>query len=372
MKSPQEEWGIVLYFEAMLALNNIDEAFRALRDFIERVPRDTEGLKWLYVDRAIECDRLQLALDMNARRAVIQPDPPKSYAVAIQCFNKPDTLDKVLAALVRCDETEAFDLVIGQDNAVGSAKQATYSRPAEEVRAVIGKWIPELLNKFNSVEVKLGSRNRGTAPTCRQLLDHVTSKYDGFVFLEDDCVFSKDALRWAHYHLQYSLGIDTYWFASCESIFFDSKGNATSEEKIQLLQEYARRNDVHSTYVEINFVPSTCFITTREVWEKARGVRSFPHGPESLNKYLKSSEKKTLAPVVPRASDIGMLHELGFSVAILGRSHVKEIKETYLTSEGLFDTDKCRLYTENRDSLWSASCLMKEEFIYKLLSKDLS
>jgi hypothetical protein len=366
MASPAEEWGIILLFETLLSLARVDEAFDSLGAYINESSGDTEALKRLYVDMGVEHDRWQLALPMNERRAVILPDQAKSYAVAVQCFNKTDTLDMLFDALVRCRQTQSFNLVIFQDSAEGSAKEAQYAPASAEVREVIAKWLPILLDRFRTVEVNLSGRNRGTAPTCRRLLDFVSSRYAGFVFLEDDCILAEDALLWALHHLENNIGLDSYWFAACESVFFNSEGTPVSQDNLERLQEYARQEGVHSSYVELDFVPSTCFITTKEVWEQTKSVRSFPHGPESLNKFLTHLGKKTLSPVVPRARDIGMLHELGYSVAMLGKDQVKEVKDTYITSGGLFHAENCQLFAGNRDKLWLASCKMNEEFIFAL------
>lgn len=364
--SPDEEWGLVLEFEALLAAGRLDAAFSMLGAFIDARRSDTEALKRLYVDRCVDHDRWDLALVMNERRTVILPDRARDYAVAVQCFNKTDTLDALFGALVRCQESDAFDLVVFQDSAEGSAREAQYAPASAAVREVIARWLPALLETFRTVEFRLARANRGTAPSCRQLLDHVCAGHEGFVFLEDDCILAEDALRWALHHLRHSIGPDRYWFASCESVFFNSEGVAVADEQLRRLQHHARQYGIHSAHVELDFVPSTCFITTRKIWEKTRNVRSFPHGPESLNAYLRRLGRKTLSPVVPRARDIGMLHDLGYSVAMLGKDRVREVKNTYLLSDGMFLPEACRLYSGNRDRLWLASCRMRDDQIAAL------
>jgi hypothetical protein len=116
----------------------------------------------------------------------------------------------------------------------------------------------------------------------------------------------------------------------------------------------------------LEFVPSTCFMTTREIWKICANIRSFTRGPESLTQFLKPLERKTLAPLVPRASDVGMLHELGYSVAMLGAENVKEIKQTYLLSDGQLDLEKIKHFKGDAGLLYSASVLLDEKSISRL------
>jgi hypothetical protein len=73
--------------------------------------------------------------------------------------------------------------------------------------------------------------------------------------------------------------------------------------------------------------------------------------------------RKTVSPLVPRASDIGMQHELGYSVTLMGRNNVKETKTTYLMAEGSFEPKESTLFVGNSDLLYAATSVLKTEHL---------
>jgi tetratricopeptide (TPR) repeat protein len=368
-RNPSNGWGQTIFFEVSLEMGQINEAFLELKNFINSDHgNNVENIKAMYVDRAVMNGRYDLAGAMNETRKVIKEHKklPK-YALAVQCFNKSDTLDKVFASLVECRGAREYSLVILQDSAQDSKKPEIYGVAAEEVKAVIGKWIPKLMSTFESVELLENPVNKGTAPSCRRLLDRVADRFDGFLFIEDDCLLTKDALEWASYHLEHSISTTNYWVGTCESIFFNSGRLVPTPSQIETLTACARKPNFRASYVGLDFVPSTCFFTTKDIWRIIANVRSFTRGPDSLNQLVKPMGIKTIAPVVPRASDIGMLHELGYSVAMLGKDNVKEIKQTYVLSDGEpLDPADIHLYSEDQGLLFSASVKLEEKSISKL------
>lgn len=368
-RTPQSNWGQFLQYELLVAMGRDDEALSRLRTYIDSGVPDIELAKAVYVDRAVINDYFDLASEVNETRDVIVKDKalPK-YALAVQCFNKSDTLEKVFSSLIECIGTEAFALVILQDSPRNSKKPEVYESAAESVQRAIGNWLPKLISAFESVEVLQNPTNKGTAPSCRRLLDRVVDRYEGFLFIEDDCLLAPDALEWAKYCLKYKISPTSYWFASCESIYFNSRNVIPSGDQIELLTKYARLPDVRSAYIGVDFVPSTCFITTCEIWKVIANIRSFTRGPDSLNIFLKKAGFKSLLPIVPRASDIGMLHELGYSVAMLGKDNVKEIKQTYILSDCIEITpDEFDLFIGDQGGLFSASVKLDNIAIRRLL-----
>jgi hypothetical protein len=62
-----------------------------------------------------------------------------------------------------------------------------------------------------------------------------------------------------------------------------------------------------------------------------------------------------------------MLHELGYSVAMLGKENVKEIKNTYLLSDSSYlDPLEIRPFTQDRDLLFAAASRLDSSAISKL------
>lgn len=367
--NPDAAWAHIILFDANLKLEKKQEAYETLLKYIDKGDDCGDAAKISFISNAVTDGLFASAAQVNEIRSPIQKMKSfriPRYAVAVQCFNKEDTFDKALAALVECTGSENFSLFILQDSAKSSKKEAVYSKEAEKVRLTIGKWMPKLMEKFSKVEILVNAQNLGTAPSCRRLLDEVSEKYDGFLFLEDDCVLSRDALEWTHYVLQNQISTYGNWFGTCESIFFDSKSVVPPSVTLDTLKGYANSVPVLSSYVLLDFVPSTCFITTKEVWKICSQIRSFVKGPESLTAFTSSIKRKTIAPVVPRASDIGMLHEFGYSVSNLGRGQVKEIKNTYVMSNPKEKIHCYDLYSGNLDLLYSASVRLHHKSVEKL------
>jgi hypothetical protein len=352
-------WGQSLLLSCRIKGNiNVDKGFDDFFNFITLVDSTSEGGKAFFVDEAVKHGKFYQAAIINEMRHVISGHPlmPK-FAIAVQCFNKADTLDKVFENLCRCDGTNEFSLVILQDSLVGSTKKDKYLEGVNEVKDKISEWLPLLMSCFGSVEILSNSENLGTAPSCRRLLDYVCNKYEGFMFIEDDCLVSEDALLWALVSLNKFISPYKYWFSTCESIFFNSAGKHVSDTSLHKLNVIAKKTDIANAYVELDFVPSTCFITSSEVWKICGKVRSFVRGPESLTAFVQASNKKTLSPLVPRANDIGMLHENGYSVDMLGAENVKEAKTTYLTSlcSDSREQPTPTLYKGNVDRLYAST-----------------
>jgi len=216
---------------------------------------------------------------------------------------------------------------------------------------------------FFSVEVLQNERNLGTAPTCRRMLDHVANNYSGFVFIEDDCLLAPSALDWCRHHMKKTVNTTGPWFLSAESIFFDRQDREITAEQHKKLADFAGLPAIRNAYHLLNFVPSTCFGTTSDIWRICANVRSFTRGPESLTRYMTAMGRKTVSPLVPRASDIGMQHELGYSVTLMGRNNVKETKTTYLMAEGSFEPKESTLFVGNSDLLYAATSVLKTEHL---------
>lgn len=291
-----------------------------------------------FINSAVCMKDFQRAAEINLMRDVIVDGLKKArYALALQTFCKADTLKQVLESLLKLKDSEQFSLYILQDTPAEN-HSAKYTEGFQDVQQVLAAYLSKLQLVFESVHVYTNTKNMGTAPSCKKLLDRVIEVTDGFMFIEDDCILSSDALKFAKTMLENKISENgKYWFASCESTFFNNKeGNEIDIDKVK--RDIEQRSLNQKLYT-MSFVPSTCFITSREIWLQCSNFRSFPRGPESLTAYIKDISKLTIAPVVPRARDIGMLHDLGYSVMNLGKDGVKEVKEHFLDSD-LFEETK--------------------------------
>jgi hypothetical protein len=330
-KSPSNSWARHLKHQIDTKLQGSKTAQDELYKFLlENGTHET--LAATFINTAIQLGDFLRAKEINEARCVIHDQNVSApFAIALQTFCKADTLRNVLDSLLLCNETDKFHLFIIQD--FPSDKHSDkYTIGHREVNELISSYIDKLRGKFELVSFVSNYENLGTAPTCRKLLDKVCNDYKGFVFLEDDCILSKDALKLAHYLLKSEIGLESkYWFGSLESTFYNLA--EVDREHVEREIENAEKNNLQQGLYEIDFVPSTCFISTVEIWELVKAFRSFPKGPESLTHYIKSIGKKTLLPIVPRARDKGMTHELGYSVHKLGQEGVKEHKHHFLDAD---------------------------------------
>lgn len=337
--NPNNNWTRVIKFNVDEQRFGVEYALDELYQYLLVSNFSSESLIRIFVDKSVSVNEFSRSQEANSHRSVIRSGIGPKYCIALQCFNKADVLRKVLDRLIKCNSQGDFELIIIQDMYL-EEDAGKYQEGWNDVRSLLKEFYFELVAKFGSVTVIYNNENLGTAPTCKKLLDRASKLYEGFVFIEDNCLLSKDALVLSKEFLRNHVGMDSkYWFATCESINFDSKSNEVSEEQVNnVLPSESDLNQWKAMCGELNFVPSTCFITTSQVWREVSNIRGFVRGPESLSKYTSSLGKKTLFPLIPRASDIGMLHALGYSVKHLSLEGVKEIKNTYYFPD-YHDTD---------------------------------
>lgn len=335
-------WGRHLKYQIDIELYGTETAQDELYKFLSESGTH-ETLAATFINTAVRLGDFLRAKEINeARRVISGQKLTAPYAIALQTFCKADTLEDLLDSLLSCTGGDRFHLTIIQD-APNSKHSEKYTAGHIKVKNVINKYLNQLRDKFELVSLVTNYENLGTAPTCRKVLDRICDDYEGFVFLEDDCVLSKDALELASYLLSSEISIESNcWFGSLESTFYNVA--EVDSEHVSGEVENAVKNNLQQGLYEIDFVPSTCFISNSEIWGKVKSFRSFPKGPESLTSYIKTIGKKTLLPVVPRARDKGMTHELGYSVHMLGKNSVKEHKHHFLDSNDFnVDTEYWKL-----------------------------
>jgi len=347
-------WGNKLLFDALLANHQFDEALQSFQTFIRSEPGRESEKAW-YVQRAAELGFLDAAGEMNETRDVIcNVKPAPTHALALQCFCKADTLETVFNSLAKLEGIEGCSLVIIQDSDVDINAGARYQRGHKDVQNLISTWLPSMSSKFFSVELLQNDRNLGTAPTCRRLLDYVATKYEAFLFIEDDCNLSSTSVAWAFDQIGRRINPSGCWFVTCESSFFDREDRQISNEIKLRLRRIAVHDRIRDAVCLLNYVPSTCFGTTSTIWRLCRGPRSFTRGPESLSMFVAREGHKIISPVVPRASDVGMLHELGYSFSRVG-SNVREKKNTVLMACHAVVPDNSSEYEGDLDLLYAAT-----------------
>lgn len=369
-RQPHSAWGIVLQHKILKSSGDRSGAIECLREFIEHhSAHATEGIRALLVDQAAEQGMFDLAIEANDSRQIFCAHQSVRLAVAVQCFAKVGTLQRCLDALMKCRGAQDFTLFILQDALEGSKKPDVYERGHAQVRAAIAEALPALVDRFFAVSVLQNRVNMGTTGSCRRLLDHVAEHTSGFVFLEDDCILAPDALEWVGFHMDNTITPHEAMIGACESIFFDARKKTIRPDQREALTSVARRPEVRWAHTLQQFVPSTCFFTTSEIWDEISSIRGFPRGDFNLTHYMRQTGRSCIMPTVPRAADIGMLDEMGYSVNTLGRDAVAEVKNCYVMSlDEELDPTRMKLYEGHIGHLFDASVNLSDAAIEKLVA----
>ena len=116
-----------------------------------------------------------------------------------------------------------------------------------------------------------------------------------------------------------------------ESIYFNSKKyTPPTKEEINLIKQKTKDKELNKYYMifEGKFHTSSIFSTTKDIWNKDLTMfKGQKNGANLLNKIIQKNNWGVIFPIVPRAKDIGMLHEDGWSVSWHGKEKIKEIKK---------------------------------------------
>ena len=284
-----------------------------------------------------------------------------STALVIQCFIKLDTLKGLCESLLRCDGHEDLDLIFWCDSALNSRNPECYKPMQVAVIDFLQTFMEDHLTHFKSIKTRLNEVNQGPCKTCQIALDFAFLDHDFAVFAEDDVLFAADALRWFEaIRGQGLLQDDRYWAVTGESIFFNAEHRALPEGWRDEMLSLAVREDLVEYYIHHNFLPSTCFATSREKWMIFGSTRGQPLGDVDVCQRCAAEDRHGIFPVVPRVKDVGMLHDDGFSVSIHTAAGVSEIKNTYLMSDDLPGTaqlspGKFREYKKSAGELFTQS-----------------
>jgi len=259
-----------------------------------------------------------------------------SSAIVVQCFAKPDTLAGLCASLLQCEGTRDFHLIFWSDAPGAGHNAERHAAQNLLVKAQLAAFITDNQQNFASVSLLGNERNLGTCATCAAALNYAFAVHEFVIFTEDDTVFARDALQWfTALHELAVLDRPEILALAGESIYFDARAEALAEGYAARAAAAAGARGLTSDYVQHNFVPSTCFATTRAKWGVFGGLRGQPRGDEDVCQLCREQDLHCVFPVVARVKDVGMLHADGYSVAVLGAENVREIKNTYLMADDL-------------------------------------
>jgi hypothetical protein len=268
----------------------------------------------------------------------------RGTALVIQPFIKPDTLAALLRTLVRCSRKETVRLIFFSDNPSGLAaathpgspgKEAEFSEKNRQVMALANEFRDAHRNDFRDVVVQTADRHLGPCATCRSAIDFAFESDDLVILTEDDSLFSEDAIEWyQRIHDSGIMDVPENWAVTGESIYFDAKTTRPAPEYIERARAACIRRGYFHQHTRFRHLPATSFAVVKPKWDLFRELRGQDRGDEKVCSALREQKNFVVFPILARVTNVGMLHEDGYSVAIIGAEEVavRGNFNTYLTS----------------------------------------
>jgi hypothetical protein len=285
-------------------------------------------------------------------------------SLVIQPYVKEDTLEAELRSLLRCPERKSATLVFFSDTPPG--RNDDHARKNERVMRLLRDFRDARRHEFADVVLLRADRHLGPYRTCRAALDAAFELTDYAVFTEDDMLFATDALRW--FSRMYESGVldaDENWAIAGESVFFNARNETPSEEHVAAARSATVTHGYYRKYLPLDFVPGTCFATTRAKWKLFGEMRGREMGDVEVCRLCKEQRKYCIFPVLPRVKDNGSFHPDSHSLAMVGEEQIRarDPKNTYLWSDDLVDEvssgEPFEPLSENPNRLYRQSVLLK-------------
>jgi hypothetical protein len=253
-------------------------------------------------------------------------------AIAVQAFNKADSILRTLDSIARARGSISYDLFILQDGCSGSNQTEKYRAAWAETIQALKSWVSRNRDHFALVHFESSDQNNGPYQTAERLITWALETSKSVIFSEDDVVFEHDALEWFERALTHPMFLHPkVWAIAGESRFFDSYRHVPSNADVRRALEVAHTQNLIERFVYLNFLPSSCFATTREKWAEFGHTRGTSRGDRAVVDRCLAEGKLCFWPVIARCRDTGMHHPLGYSVRWKGLYHTG-FKNSYIAS----------------------------------------
>lgn len=253
--------------------------------------------------------------------------------IAVQTFNKSDTVIQTLDSIEACDLSNEMGLLIVQDGLEGNRLMGKYANEHKMTHDAISSWIDRKKDSFSFVKFLPQSMGRGTAGTAKFLIDSSMSYSESVIFTEDDVIFEHNALVWFHTMLRHDTFLEkSTWGIAGESKYFDLKGRQATELQKRDALTFARKNGLINRFSLLKLMPSSCFATVSEKWAEFSSTRGEAHGPRKVVERCQNENKNVIWPIIARCSDIGMHHQSGYSMTLKKSADKIPGKSTYVNS----------------------------------------
>ena len=274
-------------------------------------------------------------------------------AIAVQAFNKVDSILRTLESIARARGSSSYDLFILQDGCSGSNHTEKYRAAWAETSQALQSWICSNRGHFASLHFESSDRNNGPYRTAERLITWALDTSNSVVFSEDDLIFECDALEWFERALAHPMFLcQNVWAIAGESRFFDSYRHVPSTTDVHRALEIAHTGHLIDRFVYFDFLPSSCFATIPEKWAEFGSIRGTTRGDRAVVDRCVAEGKVCFWPVIARCRDRGMHHPLGYSVRWKGLHHTA-FKNSYVVSGMLKPAtgDLTELSSDQKDAL---------------------
>jgi hypothetical protein len=253
-------------------------------------------------------------------------------SIAVQAFNKAECVLRTLDSIARSSSSDKYHLVILQDACSGSAETEKYRSAWAQTTQALEAWISTNTDHFLSVRFDRSKENNGPYRTAERLIRRALENSESVIFSEDDVIFERDAMEWFERALVHPMFLrPNVWAIAGESRFFDSNRHSPSDTDVDRALEAARSYNLIHKFVYLDFLPSSCFATTRDKWAEFGDTRGTIRGDRAVVDRCLAEGKLCFWPVIARCRDIGMHHPLGYSVRWKGLRHAG-FKNSYIVS----------------------------------------
>jgi hypothetical protein len=253
-------------------------------------------------------------------------------AIAVQAFNKAESVVGTLDSIARSRGSDKYQLVILQDGCSKSNNTEKYRSAWAQTSQALEAWISRNKDHFVSVRIDRSEENNGPYRTAERLMSRALESSESVIFSEDDVIFERDAIAWFETALIHPMFLrPNVWAIAGESRFFDSHRHSPSDTMVSRALEVAENHKLIDKFVYLDFVPSSCFATTPDKWAEFGATRGMIRGDRAVVDRCLAEGKVCLWPVIARCRDTGMHHPLGYSVRWKGLHHTR-FKNSYIMS----------------------------------------
>jgi len=119
-----------------------------------------------------------------------------SNSIAVQAFNKAESVLSTLDPITRSSASDKYHLVILQDACSGSNETEKYRSASVQTAQGLEEWVLRNRDHFASVHFDRSEENNGPYRTAERLITRALEKSESVIFSEDDLIFEQNAIEW--------------------------------------------------------------------------------------------------------------------------------------------------------------------------------